>query len=112
VTSTTPSTEETIYQRIRDSKQYETSQCNNVSVRATTQPGEDNHELALEFCLHQADFHRFADTNPRAVDEQYDRYGTPSNWHAGIMRLRKPFKAHAYSTALVPVSFRDPLTAC
>ncbi len=37
------------------------------------QPGDDNHELALEFCLHNVDFHRFADVGPKAVDEEYDR---------------------------------------
>lgn len=37
------------------------------------QPGDDNHELALEFCLHNVEFHRFADVSPKAVDEEYDR---------------------------------------
>lgn len=38
------------------------------------QPGDDNHELALDFCLHTTQFHRYADTNPKAVDEHYERF--------------------------------------
>ena len=42
-----------------------------ISQLLRTAPGEDDHELALEFCVHHTDFHTFLDTNPRQVEEQY-----------------------------------------
>ena len=38
-----------------------------------TQPGEDNYELALDYCLHSLEHHRYGDASPSQVDELLDR---------------------------------------
>lgn len=40
---------------------------------ATTQAGEQNHELALEYCLGNLHHHHFGDVNPAEVEDNYDR---------------------------------------
>ena len=42
-----------------------------VDVVVRVQPGDDEHELALEAMLCKLDFHRFLDTNPAVVDDIY-----------------------------------------
>lgn len=42
-----------------------------IGTLLDTQPGDDDHELALEFCTHHTHAHGFLDTNPATVDEEY-----------------------------------------
>jgi hypothetical protein len=47
-----------------------------ISAVLGTQPADDNHELAFEFCLHHTGVHGFhLDTNPRDVDTHLDECG-------------------------------------
>lgn len=43
-----------------------------ISALLRTQPGVDDHELALEFSVHHTGVHAFLDTNPREVDAHLD----------------------------------------
>ncbi|KAK9804286.1 hypothetical protein WJX72_004797 [[Myrmecia] bisecta] len=36
------------------------------------QPGDDNYEVAMDFCLNQLQHHKCLDTNPKEVDRQYE----------------------------------------
>lgn len=36
------------------------------------QPGEENHELASDYCLQNLYYHKFADVSPSAVTEFYE----------------------------------------
>ena len=42
-----------------------------IGALLDTQPGDDDHELALEFCTHHTHVHGFLDTNSATVDEEY-----------------------------------------
>ena len=42
-----------------------------IATLLGSQPGDDDHKLALEFCMHHTHVHGFLDTNPAAVDEEY-----------------------------------------
>ncbi len=42
------------------------------------QAGDDNHEVAMDFMLRGLEHHRFADTNPRHVDEAFAGYDSGS----------------------------------
>ena len=43
-----------------------------------SQVGDDDHEVAMDFMLRGLEHHRFADTNPRHVDEAYARCASGS----------------------------------
>ncbi len=46
-----------------------------ISAVLGTQPADDNHELAFEFCLHHTGVHGYLDTNPREADMHLDECG-------------------------------------
>ena len=66
-----------------------------ISAVLGTQPAEDNHELAFEFCLHHTGVHAFLDTNPSEVDLHLNECGPHKmSWparHSAVTQVQRNY---------------------